>query len=180
MAARISTDADDEGLERGLRRFAEALGFDAGQVARAVECGVRRVSSLQAARDVGSGSCDARPVAYGVIARAFLIHAAGRGKASTGRLCAKLAAAPEAQSVRPDESDRVRAALTGLPPLERALLLLVALEQLTYAQAAGALGIGRRECVNTLACARARLAVLLDPASARPMRSGPPQLRVVR
>ena len=177
MAVSKSTDAYDDGLERSLRRFAEALGFDASQTARAVECGMRQMRSLQAARD---GVDDARPVAYGVIARAFLIHSAARQRAHSGRFRAKLAPAPEPQSPRPPESERVRAALTCMPPLERALLLLVALERLSYAQAAGALGIGRDECVATLACARAHLAILLDPASARPTCSGRPQLRVVK
>jgi RNA polymerase sigma-70 factor (ECF subfamily) len=179
MAARISTDAYDDGLERGLRRFAEALGFNAAEVAGAVECGMRRVRSLQATSNVTGGSLDARTIAYGVIAKGFLIHAADQQR-TTGRFRAKLAPAPEPQSLRPSEPERVRAALANLPPQERALLLLVALERLSYAQAAEALGIGRYELVTTLACARAHLAILLDPASARPTCSGRPQLRVVK
>ena len=77
------------------------------------------------------------------------------------------------------EVERLRIGLTSLPPLERAVLLLVVLEGLSYSQASSALGIGRVECAQLLAAARSGLALRLEPARARPPDSGRPQLRLV-
>lgn len=187
MAARISSDILDDQLEPGLRRFAQALGFEPGHVARAVETSLQRARTLQ-----GAGSItreEGRQVAYGVIARAFLTHAAAlhapslhtaaRRQAPASPKGARLAAVtgdPAASS----EADRLRAALSSLPPLERAALLLVVLEGLSYSQAASALGIGRVECAQLLAAARSGLALRLEPARARPAVFGRPHLRVVK
>lgn len=177
MSARISSDIPDDQLEPGLRRYAQALGFDAGQTARAVEAGLHKARGLQGAgvltRDEG------RSAAYGVIARAFLIHAAAGQRTPAGPKIPRLAAVSGEPPLK-GEADRLRAAVSSLPPLERAVLLLVALERLSYSQAASALGIGRPECAQLLAAARSGLAHRLEPARARPARSGRPQLRVIK
>lgn len=181
MAARISSDTFNDQLEPGLRRFAQALGFDAGQVARAVEGGLHRARSLQGARAITRE--EGRPVAYGVIARAFLIHAASlhaaaRRLAPASSKSTRLAAVTVDQAPS-SEIERVRTALSSLPPLERAVLLLVVLEGLSYSEASSALGIGRVECAHLLAAARSGLALRLEPTRARPLASGRPQLRLV-
>ncbi len=181
MVARISSDAFDDQLELGLRRFAQAVGFDPGQVDRAVESGLHRARSLQGAGAITRE--EGRPVAYGVIARAFLVHAAARhamARRQTPASCKSARLTPVTVDQPPcSEVERLRVGLTSLPPLERAVLLLVVLEGLSYSQASSALGIGRVECAQLLAAARSGLALRLEPARARTPASGRPQLRLV-
>lgn len=177
MAARTSPDWTEDQLELGLQRFAQAVGFDAGQVARAVEAGLRRARNLQGAS--GLTLEEGRSAAYGVIARAFLMHAAACQRLPAGSRAVRLAAVT-GNPPAPGEGQRLRAALVSLPPLERAVLLLVAVERLSYGQAASALGIGRVECAQLLAAARSGLALRLEPARARPNLRGKPQLTVVK
>lgn len=72
------------------------------------------------------------------------------------------------------ELGELEAALSCLPEEQRAVLLLVALEDMSYAQVAATLNIPAGTVMSRLARGRERLRAILDA------RSKPAQLRVVR
>jgi len=81
--------------------------------------------------------------------------------------------------VRASQTDQIEvsdldAALACLPEEQRAVLLLVALEDMSYAEIAEMLGIPVGTVMSRLARGRERLRQILDPAS------NPVQLKVVR
>ena len=69
--------------------------------------------------------------------------------------------------------------LARLPEDQRSVLLLVAVEDLSYAQAAKVLGIPVGTVMSRLSRARERLQQELE-GTARSLRSGPVQLRSVK
>lgn len=70
----------------------------------------------------------------------------------------------------PLERDRLDAALQALPPERRAVLLLVVLEQLSYAEAAAVLGIPLGTVMSRLSRARRQLAATLRRDNIVPLR----------
>ncbi|WP_028312154.1 RNA polymerase sigma factor [Derxia gummosa] len=95
---------------------------------------------------------------------------------------------PPEPAVAPDAPGRLalrdmQAALDRLPPEQREVLLLVTLEELSYAETARALDLPIGTVMSRLSRARERLRQLLDePAPARPARAEATaaRLRVVR
>jgi RNA polymerase sigma-70 factor (ECF subfamily) len=73
-------------------------------------------------------------------------------------------ATPEAETEQEQVARRTRAAVAQLPPDHRHVLLLVDLQEFTYAEAAAALGVPIGTVMSRLSRARARLRALLDAA----------------
>jgi RNA polymerase sigma-70 factor (ECF subfamily) len=76
-------------------------------------------------------------------------------------------------AVRPTQSDQlevrdVQAALLQLPEEQREVLLLVGLEQLSYAEAAAILGVPAGTVMSRLSRARARLRQVMEDDSSQP------------
>ncbi len=69
---------------------------------------------------------------------------------------------PEAETEQEQLTRRTRAAVAQLPPDHRHVLLLVDLQEFTYAEAAAALGVPIGTVMSRLSRARARLRALLD------------------
>ena len=73
-------------------------------------------------------------------------------------------ATPEAETEQEQVARRTRAAVAQLPPDHRHVLLLVDLQEFTYAEAAAALGVPIGTVMSRLSRARARLRALLETA----------------
>jgi RNA polymerase sigma-70 factor (ECF subfamily) len=71
---------------------------------------------------------------------------------------------PEAETEQEEVTRRTRAAVAQLPPDHRHVLLLVDLQEFTYAEAAAALGVPIGTVMSRLSRARARLRALLETA----------------
>jgi RNA polymerase sigma-70 factor (ECF subfamily) len=171
MAVRFASTDPHADLERGLRRFAQALGLDPDQTERALGGALRR--ARRAERDGLESEERLRAQAYGVLARVILDQAARAAPARP-----RLAPAPQAPGAPMRGASAVRAAAASLPPLERIALLLVAVEGLAYQDAAAALDVSRADFAAALARARAGLALRLRTPERDPARR--PRLRLVR
>jgi len=71
-------------------------------------------------------------------------------------------ATPESETEQEQLARRTRAAVAQLPPDHRHVLLLVDLQEFTYAEAAAALGVPIGTVMSRLSRARARLRALLE------------------
>ena len=71
---------------------------------------------------------------------------------------------PEAETEQERLAHRIRAAVAQLPPDHRHVLLLVDLEEFTYAEAAAALGVPIGTVMSRLSRARGRLRAFLETA----------------
>ena len=98
-----------------------------------------------------------------VIARRH--RSAGRLRRLLGRLAAEQHRTGQPASARDPAQERVLAALGTLKPAEREALLLVYWEELSYAEAAQALGCSVNAVGLRVHKARARLRALLSPAA---------------
>jgi RNA polymerase sigma-70 factor, ECF subfamily len=181
MTASASSENKREDFARSLSIFARelcggegALRPDGTPVAMS-----ESVAEAFAAGRWAQGASDARLEAYRILVRRFL------------RQCARVGAAPEPLPVRgharpyaqsaalqthpAPEIARTLDALRRLAPVERAALLLVAVERFSYAEAADVMEMEKRAFVAALTRAREAFAARLA-LSATP---GRPHLRVV-
>jgi RNA polymerase sigma-70 factor (ECF subfamily) len=176
---RSGVDTDDGALiERSVRGRPDAFVQVVERHEAAVHGFLARRAGRQAADDLlgevwvrafaarGSydpGRADARPWLYGIARN--VLRAYWRTRPGTGYAAAEEAADPWDDVLeRLDSAARVRAlvsALRALPAPERDVLLLVAWEQLTPAEAAVALGIPQGTARSRLHRARAALRPLL-------------------
>jgi RNA polymerase sigma-70 factor (ECF subfamily) len=179
-------DTDDAALiERSVRDRPDAFVPVVQRHEAAVHAFLARRAGRQAADDLlgevwvrafaarggyHPGHADARPWLYGIARNVLRAH--WRTRPHPGRVAVPESADPWDDVVdRLDSAAQVRAlvsALRALPPAERDVLLLVAWEQLTPAEAAVTLGVPPGTVRSRLHRARAALRPLLTghPASA--------------
>lgn len=179
-------DTDDAALiERSVRDRPDAFVQVVQRHEAAVHAFLARRAGRQAADDLlgevwvrafaarggyHPGHADARPWLYGIARNVLRAH--WRTRPHPGRVAVPESADPWDDVVdRLDSAAQVRtlvSALRALPPAERDVLLLVAWEQLTPAQAAVTLGVPPGTVRSRLHRARAALRPLLTghPASA--------------
>lgn len=179
MTASASQDAGQEDLPRSLARLARGLG--AGSVASGAPGGFRAGEAIAdalaaAARQQGP---DARCAAYRVLVRRFLSEAdapqpgAPPAKPRTSQPVHAGAAAMRAHPA--PEPSRILVALAGLAAVERAALVLVAVERFSWREAADFMEMSEADLARALARAREAFAARLA-ATAAP---GRPHLRLV-
>lgn len=188
MSARASHQTGREELARAINRFARALcaGDDAGDRTLRAPMHDAAQFAMNAAKDVADDA-DARALAYRTLIRGMLRGNdpggnLGDGTArTTGRAPqpARAASGPQAAAIaarppRAADVSRTLHAFARLEPVERAALLLVALERFSYAEAAAALDLEGGEFVAALARGREAFAARLAAGA-----QGRPRLRLV-
>ena len=147
-----------EGCIPSLRRYGRSLSRNQQDVDDLVhDCLVRALERLHTHREAG----DLRPWLFAIMHNLFVSRfrqARRRGRVET------LDAVPEASFAQPPtqemraETQRVWDALHTLSPEQRSVLVLVAVEDLSYADAARVLNIPIGTVMSRLARARERLA----------------------
>jgi len=164
MPINASTGRHDRDLAMALARFARILRLREGATAGCLE------QALGASRWAGTPT-QARTLAYGRLVQLFLADerqtraGAARNRGAGGGYVTRRSAPPLAFDDRAPPSRSVDA-LSGLAPLDRAALALVAVEQFSYAEAARMLALGQREMADTLARAREAFAARLAAGAA--------------
>ena len=153
----------DELIPR-LRRYARALTGDRTAADDLVQDTLERACAKLHLWRRGS---DLRAWLFTIMHNVHVNQVRSRGSAATLPLDDDLPDAP----VRPTQSDMlevrdIEAALRRLPTEQREVLLLVALEHLSYQQAADMLGIPIGTVMSRLARARERLRIILDSDAA--------------
>jgi predicted DNA-binding protein (UPF0251 family) len=171
--------AERDDFARALARFTRALcaGEDTRQqpaLASAMTAALKEALAHDGWIHGGS-IAGARTAAYRSLVRSFLRTSAARGPAPPRSLARQNASGLLVQPRVATEASRALAALARLEPVERAALLLVAVERLSYEDAAIALEIAEAELVAALARAREAFAALMAASGA----AGKPHLRLV-
>ena len=171
--------AERDDFARALARFARALcaGEDTRQqpaLASAMTAALKEALAHDSLIH-GGPMAGARTAAYRSVVRSFLKTSAARAPAQPRSLVRQTASGLLVQPRVATEASRALAALARLEPVERAALLLVAVERLSYEDAAIALDIAEAELVAALARAREAFAALLAASGA----AGKPHLRLV-
>lgn len=173
MAAGPSAGREDRNLALALARFARALRVNESASASYIEL------ALAAGRGAGTPT-EARALAYGRLAQLFL---AGESQTRAGATrmsgvggggFAYRPGAPALTLGAPVRPSRSLDALAGLAPLERAALLLVAVENFSYSEAARMLALEPVQMAQTMAIAREAFAARLAAGE-----GGRPRLRLV-
>jgi DNA-directed RNA polymerase specialized sigma24 family protein len=190
MSASAPRNTDRDDFARGFARFARALcaGEDARRragVCSAVTAALKEALATDAwsRADWTASASRATPAAriaiYRSLVGAFLRNCGPRAPLSPAFARGQLrhsGAGPLAQSATVTEAGRAAAALGRLEPMERAALLLVAVERLSYRDAAHALDVDEHDLIATLARAREAFSALLAASGA----AGAPHLRLVK
>ncbi len=146
--------ADLEALIPRLRRYAHALTRQSGRADDLVQDTLERAWSRRAQWHAGS---DLRAWSFAIMHNLFI----------NGLRRFEVEAAPEAPIDEPLVSGGeslldLERALARLPPEQRTVLLLVGLEDLSYAQTAAVLGVPIGTVMSRLARARIALRALMD------------------
>ena len=144
-----------------LRRYGRSLTRDHQDVDDLVhDCLVRALEQLHTRRDTG----DLRPWLFAIMHNLFVSRfrqAKRRGKLQAmDEVSEAQFSQPPTQEVRA-ETQRVWDALHALPPEQRSVLVLVSVEDLSYADAARVLNIPIGTVMSRLSRARERLARLM-------------------
>ena len=162
----------------GLRRYARALTGDAWAADDLVQDTLERACSRWRLWIVGT---DLRAWLFTIMHNLHANQVRGTVRqAAVARLVDIDEAAAElgAPSSAADTALALQRCLQQLPEDQRAVLLLVTLEDMGYAQVARVLGIPQGTVMSRLSRARARLRVLMDgPAPAAPVHAETPVLR---
>lgn len=185
MTASASQDAGHEDLPRSLARFAKGLSAGTPAVPGAAGDGrggfrpVEAVTEALAAAAGERGPQEARRAAYRALVRRFLRETEGREprtQPAQRRAPQPVHSGAAAMRAHPaPEPSRILVALAGLAGVERAALILVAVERFTWREAADFMEIPEAELASALARAREAFAARLA-ATAAP---GRPHLRLV-
>jgi len=157
-----------EPLIPGLRRYAFALTRDHEAADDLVQdCLERVVSRWHLRRRDG----DLRAWVYTIQRNLYVndYHRRRRRGVAVALEDAGVPPVPPGQSATV-ELGEVMAALDGLPEEQKSILLLVGVEELTYQETAGVLGLPLGTVMSRLSRARARLRALLEPERAMPLR----------
>lgn len=158
--AKPDRDALIEAQIPALRRYAYALTRDHDAADDLVQdCLERALSRWHLHR----GDAELRPWLFTILRNLFINgHRSGSRRGGTVSLDdAPTPIAPAAQDGGV-EAKEVLAALDRLPEDQKSLLLLVGVEEFTYAEAAGILDVPTGTVMSRLARARQRLRALLD------------------
>jgi RNA polymerase sigma-70 factor (ECF subfamily) len=164
-----------------LRRYAHAL---AGNRADADDLVQDTLERAWARASLWRGVADMRAWLFGIMHNLH-VDALRRGRLATVPMDDTTPEIP----VPPTQADRLgvadlQSALERLPAEQREVLLLVALEEMGYAEIAGTLGIPIGTVMSRLSRGRERLRGILagEPAAPRQSapRGAPPQLKVVK
>lgn len=158
--------ANIEACIPALRRYARALLRDPQEVDDLVhDCLVRALERLDTRRDGG----DLRAWLFAILHNLFVSRVRRRkahgGTQPIDAMTGDLAGPRTGQDLRVEAQDLIRA-VDALPEEQRSVLLLVSVEDLTYAEVARILGIPIGTVMSRLARARERLA---RESGARPM-----------
>ena len=149
-----------------LRRYARALTGDRGRADDLVQDTLERALVKFHLWQPGS---DLRAWLFTIMHNVFI----NQLRAGAGAVVTTLDDETVLPAVRATQSDRLevldlQVALLRLPEEQREILLLVGLEQMTYEEAAGVLGIPIGTVMSRLSRARERLRALLAGGGAQP------------
>jgi RNA polymerase sigma-70 factor (ECF subfamily) len=179
----MNARAEIDRLTPGLRRFARALLIDAHDSRLEAGDAIVQEAVLHVLRSERQPEA---PIARAALYRALIEGAVVRGKAAGGPAGGRRAAQAadgDAQAPAQPQSGRreaigISSALEALSLDDRAALLLVTLEDFSYAEAAEALNVPRMVLVQRLVRARAIVSTMFEDG-AHGGHAGHPHLRLV-
>lgn len=169
----VSVIADMEACIPALRRYASALLRDRQEVDDLVhDCLVRALARLHTRREDG----DLRAWLFTIMHNLFVSQT--RRSRWQGTMVPVDAADEAVTGTRASQDDHIHArelmhALEGLPEEQRSVLLLVAVENMTYAEVARVVGVPIGTVMSRLSRAREKLRLSMSEAA-------PPVLRRVK
>lgn len=158
----------------GLRRYARALTGDAWAADDLVQDTLERACTKWALWTAGS---DLRAWLFTLMHNLYLNDRRGGHEQAVLVNVDEMADGLPAPAGPLDDALDLQRCLMRLPSGQRAVLLLVALEDMGYDDAARVLGVPVGTVMSRLSRARSRLRELMEGTAAPPITAGPPHLR---